>query len=190
MRLRIVCICVGLVSSAAAPAERVHPAAAHESAFATSSDCIACHSGLRTASGEEISIGYDWRATIMANSARDPYWQAAVRREALDHPEAAAQIEDTCATCHMPMARFDAAAAGKRGEVFANLAPAASAHGAALDGVSCAVCHQIDPANLGASESYDGGFRIDTSAAFGARPVFGPYTIEQGRASLMRSAAQ
>src|SRR5882672_9293245 len=135
MLLRIVFICVGWSASAAVCAAKVHPGVA-PSAFATSADCIACHSGLRTAAGEEVSIGYDWRATIMANSARDPYWQAAVRRETLDHPEAAADIEDTCATCHMPMARFDAAAAGRRGEVFANLAPTASAHGSAFDGVS------------------------------------------------------
>ena len=190
MRVRIVFICVGLGASSAAAAAKAHPELAHPSAFATSVDCIACHGNLRDAAGEEISIGYDWRATIMANSARDPYWQAAVRRETLDHPQAAADIEDTCATCHMPMARFDAAQAGRRGEVFANIPQSADAHAEAFDGVSCAVCHQIDPANLGAPESYDGGFRIDTSAAFGARPVFGPYAVEQGRAALMRSAAQ
>ena len=79
----------------------------------------------------------------MANSARDPYWHAAVRREVLDHPAAQAAIEDKCSTCHMPMARFDAAAAGGQGEVFANLAPAAPQHALAADGVSCTVCHQI-----------------------------------------------
>ena len=63
----------------------------------------------------------------MANSARDPYWHAAVRREVLDHPAAQAAIEDKCSTCHMPMARFDAAAAGGQGEVFANLAPSGAA---------------------------------------------------------------
>ena len=79
----------------------------------------------------------------MANSARDPYWHAAVRREVLDHPAAQAAIEDKCSTCHMPMARFDSAAAGGRGEVFANLAPTAPQHALAADGVSCTVCHQI-----------------------------------------------
>jgi hypothetical protein len=190
MIVRIVFICVGLALCAAANAAKTGRGAEHASAFATSTECIACHSGVRAASGEEISIGSSWRATIMANSGRDPYWQAAVRRESLDHPEAAADIEDTCATCHMPMARFDAAAAGRRGEVFANVAPTASAHAEAFDGVSCTVCHQIDPQNLGAPESFDGGFKIDTSTAFGARPIFGPYGIQQGRASVMRSAAQ
>ena len=29
-----------------------------------------------TPSGEDVSIGVAWRATMMANSSRDPYWQA------------------------------------------------------------------------------------------------------------------
>ena len=45
---------------------------------------------------------------MMANSARDPFWQAAVRRETIDHPAAAAAIQDECAKCHMPMARTEA----------------------------------------------------------------------------------
>jgi hypothetical protein len=35
--------------------------------FQTSDRCIACHNGMVTASGEEISIGLDWRASLMAN---------------------------------------------------------------------------------------------------------------------------
>ena len=54
--------------------------------FVHSQDCVACHNQLSTPAGEDVSIGSSWRATMMANSARDPYWQAAVRRETLDHP--------------------------------------------------------------------------------------------------------
>ena len=71
--------CVGLAAQA-----RSAPSAV---AFQTSDRCIACHNGLTTASGEDVSIGFDWRATIMANSSRDPYWQASVRRETIDHGE-------------------------------------------------------------------------------------------------------
>src|SRR5207245_5034730 len=49
--------------------------------FQTSDRCVACHNGLTTKSGEDISIGLDWRPSMMANSSRDPYWQASVRRE-------------------------------------------------------------------------------------------------------------
>src|SRR5882762_7167338 len=74
-------------------------------AFHTSDRCLACHNGLTTPSGKDISIGFDWRSSIMANSARDPYWQASVRREGIDHPESRAAIEDGCADCHMPISR-------------------------------------------------------------------------------------
>ena len=124
---------------------------------------------------------------MMANSARDPYWHAAVRREVLDHPAAQAAIEDKCSTCHMPMARFDAAAAGGQGEVFANLAPAAPQHELAADGVSCTVCHQISAENLGEHASFDGGFAIE--AAGDSRVAFGPHDVDAGRQALMRSAA-
>ena len=47
--------------------------------FRTSDRCVACHNGMKTKSGEDYSIGVDWRASIMANSSRDPYWQGSVR---------------------------------------------------------------------------------------------------------------
>ena len=70
--------------------------------FQTSDRCFACHNSLSTSAGEDISIGFAWRPTMMANSARDPYWQAGVRRESIDHPESKAAIEDECSKCHMP----------------------------------------------------------------------------------------
>ena len=41
--------------------------------FRTSDRCEACHNGLTTSSDENVSIGFEWRASIMANSSRDPY---------------------------------------------------------------------------------------------------------------------
>src|SRR3954470_5839646 len=84
--------------------------------FETSDRCIACHNNLKTPSGKDVSIGFDWRASIMANAARDPYWQASVRREDIDHPESKAMIEDECSTCHMPIARFEAKVEDKKGQ--------------------------------------------------------------------------
>src|SRR6187401_2694915 len=78
----------------------------HKDLFQTSDRCFACHNGLSTSTGENISIGLSWRPTMMANSARDPYWQAGVRRESIDHPESKAAIEDECSKCHMPMSRY------------------------------------------------------------------------------------
>ena len=183
MRLRIVRICLAAALLACSFAEAQEAA----SAFVPAAQCIACHAQLTAPTGEDISIGFDWRATMMANSARDPYWHAAVRREVMDHPAAQAAIEDKCSTCHMPMARFDAVAAGGQGEVFANLARAAPQHELAADGVSCTVCHQISAENLGVHASFDGGFAIE--AAGDSRVAFGPHDVDAGRQALMHSAA-
>lgn len=172
--------------------------------FTTHADCIACHNGLTDATGDDVSIGASWRASMMANSARDPYWQAGVRAEILDHPELQAAIEDKCATCHMPMARFTEAAGGGRGQVFATLANAGLAASGtaeaphtpgglatlAMDGVSCAMCHQIRPDGLGGHDSYGGGFVVDTDAAPGDRAVFGPYEIDSGLSTVMHSSSR
>jgi len=185
MWLRIVSICVA-AGACAVSAWAAEPPPV-PSRFVTAAQCIACHAPLTAPSGEDVSIGFDWRATMMANSARDPYWHAAVRREVLDHPAAQAAIEDKCSTCHMPMARTDAAAAGGRGEVFASLLPGAPQHALAADGVSCTVCHQIAAENLGEHASFDGGFAIESGAD--GPIVFGPHDIDAGRQAVMRSAA-
>ena len=157
--------------------------------FLTSDRCIGCHSRVTSPVGEEISIGYDWRASMMANSARDPYWQAAVRRETLDHPGARETIEDECSKCHMPMARSTAAAAGRTGSVFANLEGDDEESILAQDGGSCSLCHQILADGLGQDASFSGGFRVDTATAFGERNVFGTFEVDDGRLRVMHSAS-
>jgi hypothetical protein len=188
---------LGLVStpwaSGPAPAVAAHgDAAAQPELFATSDQCMACHNGLTAPGGEDVSIGVAWRASIMANSARDPYFQAAVRREILDHPSAAAEIEDECAACHMPMARTASRGAGRPGEVFAHL-PVAGAEGAsarlAADGVSCTLCHQVTAEKLGTPESFNGGYVIDGQTPFEQRRVYGPYPVASGPQRVMHSAS-
>ena len=167
------------------------PAAHADALFLTSHDCLACHNGLTTPTGEDVSIGVSWRASMMANSSRDPYWQAAVRRETIDHPAATDAIEDECSTCHMPMARTKARAAGESGKIFAHLpigAGRSEDDGLAADGVSCTVCHQIGAERLGTRESFTGGFVISPPTSAGERRMFGPFDIDAGRTGLMRSA--
>jgi hypothetical protein len=179
---------------AASPHVSVPPApvAGHaDPMFLTSHDCLACHNGLTTPAGEDVSIGVSWRASMMANSARDPYWQAAVRRETIDHPSASHEIEEECSICHMPMARTKARAAGQRGRIFAHLpigARRSEDDRLAADGVSCTVCHQIGPERLGTRESFTGGFVISAPTSARARRMFGPFEVDAGRMDLMRSA--
>jgi len=160
--------------------------------FKTAGNCMPCHNSLITPSGEDVSIGAGWRASMMANSARDPYWQASVRREALDHPGAAADIQDECAICHMPMARATANAAGQKGQVFAHLPVNAHSDDQALlahDGVSCAMCHQISSEKLGTPESFVGGFVIAGRQST-PRPIYGPFDPKKGLSTVMRSSAE
>lgn len=159
--------------------------------FRTADRCIACHKGVSTSAGIDVSIGYDWRASMMANSARDPYWQASVRREVLDQPRAAVAIEATCSRCHMPMANVVAQAAGRPGSVFGNLPVGATDQDEArlaADGVSCALCHQISSDALGTEASYSGGFAIGQNTPLEGRPVFGPFEPDAGGAGIMHSA--
>ena len=159
-------------------------------AFQTSDRCLACHNGLTTPSGKDVSIGFDWRSSIMANSARDPYWQASVRREDIEHPESSAKLEDGCADCHMPIARYQAKLQGRLGEVFAHLPfdndPKKNA--AAEDGVSCSVCHQIGKEKLGMRESFNGGFVVDAPQSKNDHPEYGPFVIDNGRAHIMQTS--
>jgi hypothetical protein len=180
---------------AAAPqstqAPRSIPAGHADAPFATSHECLACHNGLTTNTGEDVSIGASWRASMMANSARDPYWHAAVRRETIDHPSAAAAIENECATCHMPMAQTTAETAGRQGQIFAHL-PVGSGSSAedrlAADGVSCTLCHQIGPDGLGTPASFTGGFALSQPGPGGERRMFGRFEVNRGHQTLMRSA--
>src|SRR5438874_1648728 len=160
-------------------------------AFQTSDRCLACHNGLTTPLGQDVSIGFDWRSSIMANSARDPYWQASVRREDMDHPESRGQIEDGCADCHMPIARYEAKLHGRLGEVFAHLPfdRDLKNNASAEDGVSCSVCHQIGREKLGSRESFNGGFVVDPPQLKDNHPEYGPFVIQNGQAHIMQSSS-
>ncbi|HVH28108.1 MAG TPA: hypothetical protein VM818_15175 [Vicinamibacterales bacterium] len=166
------------------------PPAQTNALFQPSGQCMTCHNGVTTPSGEDISFGTLWRASMMAHAARDPYWQAGVRREVTDHPRAQAAIENECSRCHMPMAHVQQQALGRQLSVFANL-PAggnAAADPLAVEGVSCALCHQIKSDALGSKASFTGGFVVDTTTPLEARQMFGPYQVDKGRTSIMRSA--
>ena len=167
----------------------VHPAL---SLFETSDRCMACHNGLTAASGEDVSIGSNWRASMMANAARDPYWQAAVRREVIDHPEAPGGRSRTSArpaTCPWRGSRRrHQVAVGRCSRTCLWVIEATRIDQLAADGVSCAICHQIADDRLGTPESFTGGFVVDTSLGAGERPAFGPFDVDRGRTRIMQSA--
>ncbi len=138
--------------------------------FTGSGNCAWCHTtdgtALRDSNGTDLSMGTDWRSTLMANAAKDPIWQANVETEVAEHPLLQAIIEDKCTSCHAPMAYTQAIADGA--EHFSMDDARGSALG--MDGVSCSLCHQIQPTGLGTEESFSGGFQIGVD-----RDIFGPY---------------
>lgn len=174
----------------AATAQRA--ATAHSGPLFTHSDnCVACHNNLMTPQGEDVSIGATWRSTMMANSARDPYWHASVRRETIDHAGASAEIQNECPTCHMPIAERTARLDGRKAELF-SLLPMSGAresddHALAADGVSCTVCHQVSNQKLGTPESFNGNYVLNSARPDGIREIFGPFAVDPGRRRIMRS---
>jgi hypothetical protein len=138
--------------------------------FSGSGNCTMCHAAafgeFITSAGEDVSPVTTWRSSMMANAARDPLWQAKVTAEVAENPHLKSVIEDKCTTCHTPMARTDAKFNGQDQYSFAEI----HADPLAQDGVSCTLCHQIQPDNLGQEESFTGGFHVTDEYS-----IFGPY---------------
>jgi hypothetical protein len=145
-------------------------------ALATSKVCADCHANsdgaaaMRDAKERPIAPFDLWRATAMANSARDPFWWAMVAAEAAATPSARAEIEATCLKCHAPMAgvhnAFEAVAPPARADLLGD-APAGKL---GIDGVACALCHQIQPDGLGTDASYTANFVVEP-----LRQIYGPH---------------
>lgn len=159
-------------------------------AFRTSDRCVACHNGMKTSAGEDVSIGFEWRASMMANSSRDPYWQGSVRRESMDHPESKAAIENECSNCHMAAVHLADRDAGRMTSVFSRLPLQKAPNGdrAAADGVTCSVCHQIAKTGLGTDATFNGNVFIEKAAREELRPEYGPFDIDHGHETVMHSS--
>ncbi len=159
--------------------------------FATSGVCSTCHKNMLDGEGNDVSLDTFWQGTMMANAARDPYWQASVRGEVISHPEYSELIQDKCTTCHTPMARTTEVFMGGVGVLLDDgfLDPENDMNTMALDGISCTLCHQIEADGLGTPESFDGHYVIDETKPTGERSGYGPYITEETQAVVMRSAS-
>ncbi|MFZ5766747.1 MAG: hypothetical protein ACOY4H_14305 [Thermodesulfobacteriota bacterium] len=150
--------------------------------FVGASRCALCHGNLRDRDGNDMSINNHWRSTMMANAAKDPFWQAKVASETTRHPAIKKVIEEKCVSCHMPMAWTQFNAEKKNDDPATSAAPYEAfvdhdhgLHQAAMDGVSCSLCHQIRDHELGTPNSFSGKYTVDTAAIPPDRPAFGPY---------------
>ncbi len=151
--------------------------------FTTSTACSTCHSfseeaiALRDSKGANIAPYDLWQSTMMANASRDPLWRAMVSAEIMATPSRKKEIEEKCTRCHAPMASVEKQHANEKMSLDEIYNKDARYNQLALDGVSCTLCHQILPDNLGKPESYSGHFEISkTRVAFGPHkdPFSGP----------------
>ena len=151
--------------------------------FSGSGICAMCHSSLTDDALNDVSNDSHWRSTMMANSAKDPLWQAKISAEVHQVPAGLGleqAIQEKCSRCHMGMARYQQLADGDtKYDIYVLdtgfLDPAHYLHEAAMDGVSCTLCHQVQPDGLGTPDSFTGRYVIDTATFPPNRLIFGPY---------------
>ena len=166
---------------------------------AGSAQCTSCHDDPSMSIAtpvkdvtRNVSIGNAWETSMMANATRDPYWHAVVASELDNFPNLEDDINDKCTVCHAPMARDMAKKEGlgfrmfDKGSVetgdfeqgFYSMNDSDDVFNHAMDGVSCSLCHQLDPANFGTDEGMTGGYVIVGSPTGDKkdRPAYGQYT--------------
>ncbi len=151
--------------------------------FAGSGVCQKCHGfdtlGIASVdvNGDDVNVTDDWRATMMANSAKDPFWRAKVSHEVLLYPEHKEAIEDKCTSCHAPMGHFDAKHLGAQHYGIADMVT----DSLAMDGVSCLGCHMLEQSSMGSM--FSGLLTYDTfKVAYGpyVSPLVSPMLTETG----------
>lgn len=134
--------------------------------FAGSGECAFCHDDLTSTSGEDVSIANEWRSTMMANAAKDPFWRAKVSHEIIAVPGNKEIVETTCTRCHAPAGNIEAHYNGQNYYSIEEM----ENDPLALDGVTCTVCHQIPQESMG---NISGNFQIGED-----RLIWGPYSFE------------
>lgn len=147
------------------------PAHVETDRFRDAEACGQCHlvddttAVLHDATGSNVAPVLLWRASMMANAARDPYYLAVFAEERA-HTTTPATVDQVCTRCHAPAGTeedpalsFDDMTAGS-----------GSAAVLARGGVTCTLCHQIDAANLGEESSFTGNFVV----GYG-RKIYGRY---------------
>ncbi len=123
--------------------------------FKASGNCDGCHGFDETESanvdewGNDISPVTLWRATMMANSARDPFWRAKVSHEVTVNPQHREALEDKCTSCHAPMGHYSNVEFGLGPYSMDSLAVDSMGQ----DGVSCLACHKQSSQQLGSTNS-------------------------------------
>lgn len=140
--------------------------------FGGSGLCGGCHGhdpigyAMVTSWGQDVNVYDDWAGTMMANSAKDPFWRAKVSHEILVNPTYQMQFQTKCTSCHAPLGHFNAFHNGATTYTIAEMV----SDSLALDGVSCGACHQQKDTLIG--KLFSGNLIYDTT-----KTVYGPFPL-------------
>ncbi len=149
--------------------------------FITAGRCAGCHGhdpdGITSidSQGRDVNLVDDWRSTMMANSARDPFFRAKVEHEVVVNPEHQTEIENKCLGCHAPLGMHEEELLGHPPFTMAHLDTSILGQ----DGVSCLSCHMQ-------SEAAAGGL-FSGQLVFDSARVYGPYSDDQINPAIMQS---
>ncbi|MCW3102525.1 MAG: hypothetical protein JWO09_965 [Bacteroidetes bacterium] len=153
--------------------------------FLPSSSCRGCHGydSAHTASideaGNDVNLVDRWESSMMALSAKDPFWKAKVRQEIMINPGHAGELQNKCLDCHAPLGSYTSK---YHGQPFYGLSDLAN-DTLGKDGVSCGACHAIGPNGLGTGNFYSGNIPYDTThVEYGPfpAPYVGPMQLYEG----------
>ncbi|MDP4730802.1 MAG: T9SS type A sorting domain-containing protein [Flavobacteriales bacterium] len=156
--------------------------------FTGSGRCGGCHGddpidfANINSEGSDVSPATNWRGTMMANSAKDPFWKAKVNHEILVNPAHSQELVNKCTSCHAPVGRFtNLLDLNNPNYTMEELA----LDSLALDGVNCGACHQqkMDgPQGVGKHFSGDLFFHRDT--------IYGPFITEEQEVPIFEAMMQ
>lgn len=148
--------------------------------FTSAGRCAGCHGrdlqGIASvdAQGRDVNVVNDWRSTMMANSARDPFFRAKMEHEVLVNPAHQGPIENKCLSCHAPLGMHEERLLGHAPFTAAML----DTSKLGLDGVSCLSCHMQREATAGTY--FSGELEFDSAR------VYGPYSDDQINPAIMQ----
>jgi hypothetical protein len=148
--------------------------------FVTSGRCAGCHGhdpdGVASvdSQGRDVNLADDWRSTMMANSARDPFFRAKARHESLMYPGHATSIQNKCLGCHAPLGMHEEEWLGHAPFTLAHLDTSVLGN----DGVSCLSCHMQRRATAGSF--FSGQLQFDSAR------VYGPYADDMINPAIMQ----
>ena len=147
--------------------------------FATAGRCSGCHGhdtlglAMITEGGKDVNVADDWRSTMMANSARDPFFRAKMSHEGIVNPGHQTSIENKCLSCHAPLGMHEERMLGNPPFTAAMLDTSVMG----LEGVSCLACHMQNPDSAG--RFFSGELHFDSAS------VYGPYADDDINAAIM-----